>query len=143
MATSQEVRQADGRAGERLWGGNRSGQSGSSRCEQGRRGTGTVRICMWRRGAWGRADPPGGSGWGRSSHHTRPRGGVLPPVLAHPPCQCPLSSSSRSWLSPSQLWDLEKPPLKDGGHGGVCPTGFLRGVEWASSARPAGCPEGL
>ena len=80
---------------------------------------------------------------GRSSHHACPRGGVVPPVLAHPPCQRPLSSSSRSWLSPSQLWDLEKPPLKDGGHGGVCPTGFLRGVEWAWSTRPAGCPEGL
>ena len=41
---------------------------------------------------------------GRSSHHARPRGGVVPPVLAHPPCQRPLSSSSRSWLSPSQPW---------------------------------------
>lgn len=39
---------------------------------------------------------------------------------AHPPC--PESSSSRSWLSPSRLWDLEKPPLEIGGHG------LLRGV---------------
>lgn len=51
------------------------------------------------------------------------------PARAGPPVlPVPLSSSSRSCLSPSQLWDLEKPPLEDGGHGGMCPTGSLPGL---------------
>ena len=138
------ARQTEGQA-QRPWGRNCSSESRSSRCEQGRRGTSLVRSAC------------GGRGLGAGLTLQEALGGAGPPItpapevgfsfplwptgLAHPPC--PLSSSSRSWLSPSQLWDLEKPPLEDGSHGGMCPTGLLRGVKWAWSARPTGCPEDL